>query len=312
MEISERVNVFGWSAKVITLPAKQNQEIYRLSDQQRLGLPEGSMVVGFLVRANLFLGLDYEKSINNRLLIHTDVVRASYLNLKGWGETTILADANLFNFHRNVGTFGFGFGTTEYQPFIKPISVDKISWNKSYIRISGDTARNVITGNEDIEFIVLYKSKEAYKMPPTTQSYTNGRSLYAYKHNTIQIDMETRRFRYPLTQDGKSGIDSNNIIFGFRFPTFTYQTPDSLLQPSFQAKGSTFFTLQAGRENILEKFPINELYAHKALQMPFFPIEPLLAGAIDWQSSEFIVSDATRPETGTALLMQVFYYEPEN
>ncbi|WMX12300.1 hypothetical protein [Aureispira sp. CCB-E] len=303
MNISENVNVFGWATKIITLEAKQNKELYRLSDQQRLGLPDGSMVLGFMIRANN--GATTEKSINNRPLVDISVLRACYLNLKGRGDTTILADANLNNFYRSEDN------NVNYQPFIEPISVDLISWGKTYIRVAGETARSLITGNEDIEIIVLYKTDATYKIPPPTQTYLNGLSVYAYKHNTIQIDLSTNKTRFPLTQDGKSGIDVNNVIFGFRFQGYNYQTPDSKTQPSDALKGSAFFTLQIGRENVLEKFPLNQLYPFNLMQMAFFPIEPLLAGAIDWQSSEFFISDQSALKEDTAILLQVFYYEPK-
>lgn len=304
MDISENVNVFGWATKIITLEAKQGKEMYRLSDQQRLGLPNGSMVLGFMLRANN--GGVTEKSINNRPLIDVSVLSACYLNLKGRGDTTILADANLYNFYRSESN------SINYQPFIKPIPVDSISWGKTYIRVAGETAKSLITGVEDIEVIVLYKTNNTYKIPQPTQTYLNGLSVYAYKHNTIQIDLSTGKARFPLTQDGKSGIDVNNVIFGFRFQGYNYQTTDSQVQPEKAVKGSTFFTLQSGRENILEKFPLNQLYPFNLMQMAFFPIEPLLAGAIDWQSSEFFISDSNAVKDDTAILLQVFYYEPEN
>lgn len=304
MNISDAVNVFGWATKIITLEAKKKKEIYRLSDQQRLGLPDGSMVLGFMVRAND--GNEIEKSIDGRPLISVDVLRSCYLNLKGIGDTTILADANLNNFYRSEST------VINYQAFIKPVLVDYISWGKTYIKIAGETANSLITGNEDIEIIVLYKTANNYKIPPPTQTYLNGLSIYAYKHNTIQIDLKKGKFRFPLTQDGKCGIDENNVIFGFRFQNYNYQTIDSKVQPSKAIKGSTFFTLQAGRENILEKFPLNQLYPFSLMQMPFFPIEPILAGVIDWQTSEFLISDTNSLENDTAILLQVFYYEPEN
>jgi len=302
--------IFGYGCKVITLAAQVGKLSYQLSDQQRLGLPQGAEVIGFGSRFNASFVSSDDKSINGNSLITNSVGQGLYLNIRGWSDRTILANVNLFNFSWFPDFVG-GNSFYNWQPFIEPIAAEKISWNRSNIFTSSEIANNLIEAGTDIELHVLYRTESTLEdYPQASQVYPNGVESIAYKTNSLEIPLSNApQIFFPFTQDGKSSINDDAVIFGIRALSLSYTTPSGRTRPNQNTFGSTFITLQAGRTNILENFPIRCLFGQRSTLLPYFPLEPLLAGAINWQDSKLFISDNSRDVSGTSILLNFYYQE---
>lgn len=310
------MEIQGFGTKTITIPIVQNQQQYRLAEQQRLGLPAGAKVLGFAVRCN-FEGADC-KSINGKLLIPISAIVAGALNLKGPGTTTYLANCNLFSFVNvpDIQNVAQVPDFQIYQAFIEPVFVEDISWNKSNVYFSREAATNIFENSMDFEIIVLYCVDYVSDFPPPTQTYL-GKKLCAYKSTTIEINLPSvlaapNKVFVPLTIDGKSNIDTTDIVFGFRALQFQYQTSDNKVSTPYGTLNASFFTFKVGRAVILDICPVNCLSSNMQLGIPYFPVVPTLAGMIDWQSSGIDISDNQFTGSDDVISIQVFHYTPKD
>lgn len=310
------MNIAGLRTKNLTFSAKVGQRQYRLSEQQSIGIPEKNLILGFSMRFN-YDGDNY-KSVNGRRLINVASLVASSLTLRGFGTKTFLADANLWNFSNlpdYLNLFQFN-DFSPYQGFIQPTPANEISWTKSTISISFEGANINITDEMDFEIIVYHCSPDFKQfeklLPPITQTYL-GKQLQANYHTTIQINTKSAIVNptfstIPLTFDGKSGIDSNSIIYGVRAMQFVYQSFDGKITPAVNTFGSAFFDLKKGDTLLLDKVPYLNLCSNRALNIPYLPIEPTPAYLIDWQGSQMFITDNSNSSEDMCFLIQFFYH----
>jgi len=305
-----KANTFGYGVKVITLTLSTNKLSYRLADQQRLGLPQGAEVVGFGTRCNQNFVSGVDNSLNNNPIIAQEVTKSLYLNIRGWSDKTILANVNLFEFNM-FPSFLAGSSFQTGQNFIEPIPVERISWNRSTINISAEAAGSLVVNNTDVELFVFYRLHSSFEnYPEATQIYPNGFETTAYKINSLEIPLRVApNMFFPFTQDGKSSINDDAIIFGIKVISTDYTSETGRVKPNPQAFGSLFITLQAGRSNILENYPLRNLFAFPKTNLPYFPLEPVKAGAINWQESKLFLSDTSTDVTDTSVLLNFYYQE---
>lgn len=261
----------GLKSKTININLTAGESKFYLQQSENLGLPEGAKIIAIATRT-------HDSSINSyqkKQLASTTVYNAAFLSMLDTNNNDIL---NGYQLNR----------TANKAVFIEPIKASGIDWNNSYIDVANAAVSAIV--DSIIEIVVFYIEGDYTHTVNNQVLFRTGFQQIGVRQTAYQVAVETNRDEYPIA-DRNIGIPNNAYIVGIN--TTRSLTPQKGTAQDDSSYSSSYLTLKKGTEILLDNFPI-ALVGYSTLLFPgldYFPIEPVLAGDIDWKASEIKIKN---------------------
>jgi hypothetical protein len=293
------INYNGFRAKTINVRTFTGSDKFELQKSNELGLPKGSIVVGFMAREHS----KDKTSSNGKSLVASEVFENAYLSIKIHkpGEPiSLLLD-------------------TYYLPDVvdktilcEPTKSEYFDWNNSFISINDRVFPDLVDGNV-IELVVLYQPFIENRCTlPSSFNFRTGVSLLGTRRATKFLPLLINQEEYPLSNTTNIGIPRGAWIVGF-----------STLDNPFPLKGepmnndsydSAYLTLKRKTDCFIENLPIELVDYQDVLfsNVNYFPIEPVNVLEIDWPNSILKIKKNTAAVTGQVFQFTLIYVMADN
>lgn len=288
---------YGLKQLTINIPISAGKTRFDLQQNNELGLPDNATIVALQCRAHD----DTITSYDGSLLVKTAVFDNAYLTLKD----TVCKNGNI-----NMVLSEFSMTELVNKAFfMEDISTNLIDWNNSYIevnkRVSADLANDTI-----IEIVVWYED-DCNPAIENRFNFRDGTLLAGKRVRSFEIQLNATKLKYNLSNIPNIGLPQDAIIIGYstRANGFPLRADDPQNAASL---ASTYFTLQVGRNQMIENFPA-QISDYKETLFPnldYIPITPTLCTAFNWQNSNIQISDNTGVTVGMAFQFSLIWYRP--
>ena len=291
-------NVGGYAYKTVTIGCEAGTLKYEIATQSNLGLPEGAIVFGIGYR----IGSPGSKSINNRDLANFAFIQDSFLTLRDCETKEIFANVPLYD--------AVEFGPLKSSVlFFEPRLVGQIDWERSFVTIPQNYAAQV-KDDTDLELVLLYFDPACAKDVQGGHEDRTGFKTGAENARMLEIIQRTGVQNYSFAKNSTIGIPSDAIVIGIGLYPYGNVVYTGSTFPADSDK--SFITLKRGTTIFVDSLPIE---FGKSINLPsmqkqapkYFPLQPTLAGQIDWEGSQF---RTLNPTDGASCVFVIYFVKP--
>lgn len=291
----------GLKSKTINIRTYVGGTKFELQQNNELGLPKNSLIVGLATRAH-----DEDTTASNNLkLVKTAVFQNAFLSLKtqknGLGPISLLAE-------------NYPLVDIEAKAlFFEPTQSKDIDWNNSIISIANRAVSDLVN-NTVIELVVLYvEAKLEYIQQLDSKfSFRTGEKLLPKRLAHKELKVNETQTLYPLANGTNVGLPVGAYIVGFSLEQVDTPLTGNALEAD--TKNSTYVTLKRGTESIIDAMPVQFVSYLESLfpDLNYFPIEPTSVLSMDWESSFFQIKDNTNVADGQVFQVTLVWVNGEH
>lgn len=270
------VHLKGFHTKTILVRVPQGTETIVLQKSNDLGLPDNLLITGFLVRPHNIDKVTYD----NRRLVEATVFENAFLNLHVKNAKTQQVEVMLSQVPLQ------GIADTGAK-MITPTLAGNVDWSSSHIALNKTAVSAVLNSDTVFEMVVLYTSGEADNTPLLYHPINFRTGSYYAGANCLhkQLLLNDNQTKYSLSNTNTFGMPREALVLGFSLEQYSTLLKGKAMNDLSITNG--YFSLQQGSTLFIENLPL-EMIEYKSLlpfNLDYFPIVPVEAQAINWQSS---------------------------